>query len=163
MSFISNIARFLGLETPPLMSKRSKSAGLDSVRPGVKNGRSRSGGNGGSGIGAKEGRTKSGGSDVAAEVLKEEEHFLEVEKLQELIDSLKSPPNVLTWEDFRDKYNLECGNLKDSSYFVTGQDFPAWIEYDSTTQVVAVFLTNGLLGLPAPELPLVIRLRCHRL
>ncbi|KAG0589733.1 hypothetical protein KC19_1G043300 [Ceratodon purpureus] len=41
-------------------------------------------------------------------------------------------------------YNY-CGNLKDCSYFVTGQDFTAWIEYDSTTQVVAVFLTNGSL------------------
>lgn len=91
------------------MSKRSKSVGLDNVRGGVKDGRSKSGGNGGSGIGAKEGRTKSGGSEVAAVVVKEEERFLEVEELRELIASLKSPPDMLTWEDFRDRYNLECG------------------------------------------------------
>ncbi|KAG0568405.1 hypothetical protein KC19_6G017300 [Ceratodon purpureus] len=41
-------------------------------------------------------------------------------------------------------YNY-CGNLNYCSYFDTDQDFTAWIEYDSTTQIVVVFMTNGSL------------------
>ena len=41
--------------------------------------------------------------------VKEEERFLDVEDLQELISNLKSPLDLLTWKDFRDRYHLECG------------------------------------------------------
>ena len=34
----------------------------------------------------------------------EDEHFLDVEDLEDLISNLKAPPELLTWEDFRDRY-----------------------------------------------------------
>ena len=92
------------------MSSRSKSVGGDGGRTSSKGGKSRSKGNVGSAVGVKVGKTKSGGSDVVGVGVKQEDdHFLDVEDLQELISSLKSPPDLLTWEDFRDRYNLECG------------------------------------------------------
>ena len=40
--------------------------------------------------------------------MNKENCFLDVEDLQKLISNMKSPPNLLTLEDFRDKYYLEC-------------------------------------------------------
>jgi hypothetical protein len=55
-------------------------------------------------------------------------------------------------------YNL-CGDgIKDCSYLVTGGDFTSWIDYDSATQTLDVFLTNGslILGTVAkPADPLI--------
>ena len=90
------------------MSKRSKSGGGDGVKTSSRDGRSKSKGNVGFGLGAKVGMTKSGGSEVVGVSVKEEERFLTIEDLQELIEILKAPPDLLTWEDFRDRYNLEC-------------------------------------------------------
>ena len=57
----------------------------------------------------KGGKSKSGGNKGLQVGVKEEEHFLDVEDLQKLISNLKSPPDLLTWEDFKDRYHLECG------------------------------------------------------
>lgn len=91
------------------MSRRSKSIGGDAVQSGVIENRVRSGGNGGTVMGAKDRKTKSIGSDVVAAVVKEEDRFLEVQELEELISTLKPPPDILTWEDFRDRYDLQSG------------------------------------------------------
>ena len=91
------------------MSTRSKSRRNKDLRVGLKDGRSKSGGNEGVGVDVKEGKSKSGGNEGLQVGVKEEEGFLDVEDLQELISYLKSLPNLLTWEDFRDRYHLECG------------------------------------------------------
>lgn len=91
------------------MLRKSKSGGLDVVRTSGWDGRSRSGGNAGNAMEARDRKTKSGRRPGVGVVVKEEEHFLDVEELQELIATLKSPPEILTWEDFRDRYGLECG------------------------------------------------------
>ena len=91
------------------MSTRSKSGGNTGLRVGLKDGRSKSGGDEGVRVDVKGGKTKSGGNEGLQVGVKEEERFLDVEDLQELISNLKSLPDLLTWEDFRDRYHLECG------------------------------------------------------
>ena len=91
------------------MSMRSKSGRNKGLRVGLKDGRSKSGGNEGVGVDVKEGKSKSGGNKGLQVDVKKEEHFLDVEDLQELISNLKSPPDLLISEDFRDRYYLECG------------------------------------------------------
>ncbi|KAG0621716.1 hypothetical protein M758_3G043400 [Ceratodon purpureus] len=91
------------------MSRKSKSGGLEGIISTSRDGKIKSRGSAGSGMGVQVGKTKSGGSEQVGMSMKEEERFLDIDDLQELIDCLKSPPDVLTWEDFRDRYNLECG------------------------------------------------------
>ena len=91
------------------MSTRSKLGVNKGLRVGLKDGRSNSGGNEGVGVDVKEGKSKSEGNEGLQVGVKEEKRFLDVEDLQDLISNLKSPPDLLTWEDFRDRYHLECG------------------------------------------------------
>ncbi|KAG0619907.1 hypothetical protein M758_4G174300 [Ceratodon purpureus] len=91
------------------MSRKSKSGGLEGVISTSRDGKIKSRGSAGSGMGVQVGKTKSGGSEQLGMSVKEEERFLDIDDLQEVIDGLKSPPDVLTWEDFRDRYDLECG------------------------------------------------------
>lgn len=90
------------------MSRRSKSGGGEGLKASSRDGKVKSGVDGGSGMGVNIRKTKSGGSEVAGVSVKEEERFLEGGDLEELIATLKSPPDLLTWKDFRDRYDLEC-------------------------------------------------------
>ena len=54
-------------------------------------------------------------------------------------------------------YNLCGGSVFNCTYLVNGGSFTAWIDYDSTTQKLSVYFTNGSLSnmIPKPPKPLI--------
>lgn len=66
-----------------------KSGGLEGVISTSRDGKNRSRGSAGSGMGVKVVKTKSGGSEAPVMPVKEEERFLNIDDLQELIDVSK--------------------------------------------------------------------------